>query len=185
MQTREVPSSSGEVTLATVFLEKSKAEPADLVSAQPLLAVLGPDHPLVLPLDQEGVLLHDFSALDLHLASFAQGSAAPELPVEVEPLWRLCRRHRRLIREGEVWRYRFFYLELLAREGKLVPLFWGNFLRLERELGSASRLRYYAELATCQKRKANAGGRCGPSKPKAGSTKEPSCPPTSAPGSPG
>jgi hypothetical protein len=98
----------------------------ELASADLVLDLLDRDHPLYLPMDDRGELLHDYSALDLYLDELARVQEAPELPVNVLPLAKLCRRHRNRIAEGELWSYKLYYLELLAREGKLQPLFWGN-----------------------------------------------------------
>ena len=84
---------------AAGILERAKAEPAELVPGDLLVRVLEREHPLYLPLDPEGVALHDSSGLDLYLARLAEVTQAPQLPVDVGPLVKLCRRHREHIEE--------------------------------------------------------------------------------------
>ncbi|MBU0607133.1 MAG: hypothetical protein KKI08_04565 [Armatimonadetes bacterium] len=108
------------------ILEQAEAEPSELVPADVMLGLLGHDHPLYLPMDLEGTALHDFSALDLRLAELAKADAAPVCPVDLAPLVKLCRRHRKQIQTWELWSYKLYYFELMAMAGKLVPLFWGN-----------------------------------------------------------
>ena len=100
-------------------------------------------HPLYLRMDQDGVLLHDFSILGFWLAGLAIAEKTPALPVNVEPLVRLCQLHRDCIQDWERWSYRYYYLELLAKEKKLGPIFWGDYGRLLRELHEPELLQYH------------------------------------------
>lgn len=108
------------------ILQQADAEPSELVPADVMLGLLGHDHPLYLPMDLDGKLLHDYSALDLKLARLASTDTAPQCAVNLEPLARLCRLHRELIQEWELWSYKLYYFELLAISRTLVPLFWGD-----------------------------------------------------------
>lgn len=98
----------------------------ELASADVLLSFLGTDHPLYLPMDDRGELLHNYASLDFYLDELAKADKPPGLPVSIEPLITLCRRHRKRIAAPELWSYKLYYLELLSLEGKLKPIFWGN-----------------------------------------------------------
>lgn len=109
---------------AAALLDGAACRPADLATAYDLLARLGPDHLLYLPMSADGELWADFSQLPLMLSGLTRETDTSALPIDISPLAQLCRKHRRGIEEGELWVYRFFYLELLSHEGTLRPLFW-------------------------------------------------------------
>lgn len=46
------------------------------------------------------------------------------LPIDLTPLFRLHDRHRQLLGDQIRWIYRYYYVETLAREGRIVPTFW-------------------------------------------------------------
>lgn len=120
----------------------------ELASADVLLGFLGTDHPLYLPIDDQGELMHNFAALDFYLDGLARADRAPDLPVNIEPLIGLCRRHRKRIVEAELWSYKLYYLELLSQEGKLRPLFWGNVDILKPAFFPSAVLEHFASGAT-------------------------------------
>jgi len=106
------------------ILDGAAVRPGDLATAYDLLARLGPDHPLYLPMSADGQLWTDFSQLPLILSSLPGEVDASALSIDILPLAKLCREHKRMIEKGQTWLYRFFYLELLSQEGTLRPLFW-------------------------------------------------------------
>lgn len=111
---------------AKALLEAAGGDPGNLVTASGLLAGLGPDHALYLPLTVEADVWADFSKLDTLLAELARGKKGSKVPIDLSPLAKLCAEHEQEIASGEVWTYSFFYLELLAKEDKLRPLFWAD-----------------------------------------------------------
>jgi len=111
---------------AKALLEAAGGDPGDLVTASGLLAGLGPDHPLYLPLTVEADVWADFSKLDILLAELARGKKGSKVPIDLSPLAKLCAEHEQEIASGEVWTYSFFYLELLAKEDQLRPFFWAD-----------------------------------------------------------
>lgn len=100
--------------------------PLRLVSAGRLLGELGESHPLYLPRSEKGELWTDFSQLRLLLPALAQARRPPVLPIDLSPLMALCRQHQHRIQKDETWTYQYFYLEVLAQEGRLRPLFWSS-----------------------------------------------------------
>lgn len=118
-------------------MEEAGVEPAEVVPASLLVEMLGNTHPLFLPRDPEGEALSDFSQLTFFLHPLAEAESCPKLPINAAGLHRLCRRHRKKLGTHERWTYQFFYLELLAQEGRLKPLFWGHTLMLGLALHSA------------------------------------------------
>ncbi len=108
------------------ILDAGKTAPGALVCAYALMATLGPDHPLYLPMSTDTQLWADFSELPIMLSALVAGVEKPKLPIDVSPLAALCEQHRDDIGEGETWEYPFFYLELLAKERRLCPLFWAR-----------------------------------------------------------
>jgi len=130
------------------ILDAAGGEAAELVPAEVVVAALGGLHQLVLPMDGEGTVLHDFSALDFRLLTIAQAKRKPVLPVDIRHLVALCRHHARTIAAWESWSYTFFYLELLAREGKVVPLFWGDTNVLLWDFHDGELIRQYTHGAT-------------------------------------
>lgn len=109
-------------------LDPAGGNPAELVPASVLMEALAGRHPLCLPShrDREVTALRDFSTLTLDLHALSLLEKTPRLPIDIGHLASLCRQHTHLITMGEKWTYKFFYLEILAREKKLVPLFWGD-----------------------------------------------------------
>ncbi len=97
---------------------------AALITAEKILAAVGPDHPLVLPLARPGGAWMDFSALEFFLPGLIAATRLPKLPIDISPLVEVCRAHPDAVTEVDIWEYRFFYLELLAKEKILTPLFW-------------------------------------------------------------
>ncbi len=97
---------------------------AALITAEGILAAVGRDHLLVLPLAQKGGPWVDFSTLDFFLPELIAATRLPKLPIDISPLVEVCRAHPDAVNEVGIWEYRFFYLELLANEKVLTPLFW-------------------------------------------------------------
>jgi len=113
------------VPTAVELFRESKPDPADIVCANGLRASLG-RHPLLLPADDGGETVADYSLLPLDLHGLARVGKTPKLPSNIEPLARLCQDCTDEIREGDQWDYEYFYLEVLGREGKLPVLFWAS-----------------------------------------------------------
>ena len=98
---------------------------AALVTAEKILEAVGRDHPLVLPLARKGGVWMDFSTLEFFLPELIAATRLPKLPIDISPLVEVCRAHPDAVTEVYIWEFRFFYLELLAKEKILTPLFWG------------------------------------------------------------
>lgn len=101
-------------------------DPADLVTARGLVDRLGSDHPLLLPADGQGRLWVDFTQIEFLLSELIADNEAPQFSIDASPLMQLCQDHADEIVEEDAWTYPFFYLELLAHEGVLKPLLWGD-----------------------------------------------------------
>ena len=117
---------SPEDFTSQAILQADKTAPGALVCAHALLAALEVDHPLYLPISADTELWADFSELPIMLSALTAGLEKPTLPIDISPLAALCKEHEDEIGERETWTYPFFYLELLAKERRLCPLFWGT-----------------------------------------------------------
>lgn len=108
-------------------------EPWHLMRGDLILDRLG-DHPLILPTapfalpNFPGQAIADYSRLRISLSALKSGrSTGRELPIDLSHLADLCKQNPGAIaEEHDDWVYRYFYLELMAKEGALKPIFWGH-----------------------------------------------------------
>jgi hypothetical protein len=106
------------------------------------------DHPLILPAapfalpNFPGQAIADYSQLRISLSALKNGKpSAKELPIDLSHLADLCEQNAGAIAdEGDYWVYRYFYLELMAKEKILKPVFWGHRLLPYYELDFATAL---------------------------------------------
>ena len=90
-------------------------------------------HPLVLPRHEKSDVWVDYSVLRVELPLQIK---RPRVEVEemLEPLARLCEKYEDTFPEGQ-WRYEWYYLELLDRDGECQPLCWVDVKHLVKHLG--------------------------------------------------
>ena len=96
-------------------------------------------HPLLLPLHEQSDVLVDYSVLRVLLPLQIKRPRS-EIEKMLEPLARLCERCEGTFPEGE-WKYEWYYLELLDRDGECRPLCWVDVGLLTEYLVDAEGLR--------------------------------------------
>ncbi len=81
------------------------------------------EHPLLLPLHELGDVEVDYTVLQVPLPLAASRAPAGNVGEMLAPLAQLCAKHEGLVPET-TFRYLWFYLEVLDRDGDLHPCCW-------------------------------------------------------------
>lgn len=81
------------------------------------------DHPLMLPVHEQNPAIADFSVLRVPLPLRMKSRPRTEVERMLRPLAQLCEQHKGCVPAGQ-WRYQWYYLELLDRDGDYQPLCW-------------------------------------------------------------
>ncbi|MEN6642406.1 MAG: hypothetical protein ABFE08_08180 [Armatimonadia bacterium] len=121
-----------DLSAASLF-ETMREEPWHLMRGDLILDRLG-DHPLILPTapfalpNFPGQAIADYSQLRVSLSTLKSGMPrGTKLPIDLSHLVELCKQNPGVIAdEHDEWVYPYFYLELMAKEGTLKPIFWGH-----------------------------------------------------------
>lgn len=135
-----------DLSAASLF-ETMRDEPWHLMRGDLIVERLG-DHPLILPTAPfalpsfPGQAIADYSQLRISLSALKSGMPrSTKLPIDLSRLADLCNENADAIAdEDDYWVYRYFYLELMAKEKILKPIFWGHRLLPDYELDFATAL---------------------------------------------
>lgn len=102
----------------------------NLISANGVMRAISPgatedfrSHPLELPYHEESEAIVDYTVLKVRLPLELRGKPRSLVEELMWPVSDLCKRHGREMALGK-WDYRWWYLELLDRDGEFEPVCW-------------------------------------------------------------